>query len=74
MPCTQTKWHFACGDVRDLRWPGAQPTVEVCPKHISGTELCQPLKPVVQDVDEDCVDCKDEKAKKGQKRKAGGEA
>jgi len=48
--------------------------VEVCPKHISGTELCQPLKPVVQDVDEDCVDCKDEKAKKGQKRKAGGEA
>lgn len=47
--------------------------MEVCPKHISGSELCQPLKPVLVAVNEDCVDCEDKKAKE-QKRKAGGEA
>lgn len=47
--------------------------MEVCPKHISGSELCHPLKLAVKDLDEICVDCKIEKARE-QKRKAAGGA
>lgn len=47
--------------------------MEVCLEHISGSELCQPLEPVVVRINEDCVDCKNKKAKE-QKREAGGEA
>jgi len=73
MPCLQIKWRFACGCENDRRRPGEQLTVEACPKHISGSELCQPLELALRKINEVCADCEEKRAKE-KKREAGGRA
>lgn len=47
--------------------------MEACPKHISGSELCQPLELALRKINEVCADCEEKRAKE-KKREAGGRA